>query len=97
MLSMADLSGLDPYTWTDQRVLALARPIDQVDVIRADAHLDQALQSMRHQGGEALVVDETGRTVGTFGPTELQHGALIARFDEQPQAPGVSHQGGPAR
>ena len=47
MLVMADLTVLDPLTWTHQRVLELARPIDQVEVVLVDAHLDEVVTRMQ--------------------------------------------------
>lgn len=95
MLVLADLNYLDPLTWSHQRVLELARPIDRVDVVLAARSLDQVMGELRH-GGEVLVVDETGRTVGTLGPAELQRAAQVANFNPPvPPAPdrGVSPTG----
>jgi CBS domain containing-hemolysin-like protein len=95
MLVLADLTMLDPLTWTHQRVLELARPIEQVDVVLAGRSLDQVMVELRH-GGETLVVDETGRTVGTLGPAEIQRANQVAAFNQSPSpAPdrGVPHVG----
>ncbi len=60
--------------------------------------LDRSIRSMgelRH-GGEVLVVDESGRTVGTLGPAELQRAAQVATLSQPvPPAPdrGVSPTG----
>ena len=87
MLVLADLNFLDPLTWSHQRVLELARPIDRVDVVLASRSLDQVVVELRH-GGEVLVVDETGRTVGTLGPAELQRATQVATFNQPvPPAP----------
>ena len=88
VLVMADLTALDPLTWTHQRVLELARPIEQVDVVLAGRSLDQVVPEL-HRGGEALVVDETGRTVGTLGPTELQRATQVAAFNQTASDHGV--------
>ena len=95
LLVLADLNYLDPLTWTHQRVMELARPIDRVDVVLAGRSLDQVVPELRH-GGEVLVVDETGRTVGTLGPAELQRATQVANFNPPvPPAPdrGVSPTG----
>ena len=81
MLVMADLTALDPLTWSHQRVLELAHPIEQVEVVRVDAHLDEVVTRMG-PAGEALVVDATGRTVGTLGPAELQRAAYLAGHNQ---------------
>ena len=95
MLVLADLNYLDPLTWTHQRVMELARPMDRVDVVLASRSLDQVVPELRH-GGEILVVDETGRTVGTLGPAEIQRATQVANFNPPvPPAPdrGVSPTG----
>ena len=87
MLVLADLNYLDPLTWTHQRVMELARPMDRVDVVLASRSLDQVVPELRH-GGEILVVDETGRTVGTLGPAEIQRATQVANFNPPgPPAP----------